>query len=96
MRLHNTRNTDQANAWTGIEERTTGLDSSFGGVGNSPLTLASTGNVPTEDIVYMLKRAGIDTGVDVSKAISAAVFLEAALEKSVLGMVMKAEVFPQH
>lgn len=95
LHLHNTRNTGLANAWAGAQAGVNSLDSSFGGVGGCPFAPAATGNIPTEDLVYMLERAGIETGVDINKAISAAEFLEAALEKSVPGMVMKAGVFPQ-
>lgn len=95
LHLHNTRNTGLANAWAGVQAGVASLDSSFGGVGGCPFAPAATGNIPTEDLVYMLERAGIQTGVDLTKAISAAQFLEAALEKTVPGMVMKAGVFPQ-
>lgn len=95
LHLHNTRNTGLANAWAGVEAGVAALDSSFGGVGGCPFAPAATGNIPTEDLVYMLERAGIKTGVDIDMAISAAEYLEAALEKTVPGMVMKAGVFPQ-
>ena len=95
LHLHNTRNTGLANAWAGIEAGVVALDSSFGGVGGCPFAPAATGNIPTEDLVYMLERAGINTGVDLDKAIDAAQYLEAALDKTVPGMVMKAGLFPQ-
>ena len=95
LHLHNTRNTGLANAWAGVQAGAASLDSSFGGVGGCPFAPAATGNVPTEDLVYMLERAGIDTGIDLDAAISAAQFIEAALEKTVPGMIMKAGVFPQ-
>lgn len=95
LHLHNTRNTGLANAWTGVQAGVTALDSSFGGVGGCPFAPAATGNIPTEDLVYMLERSGIKTGVDINAAINAAEFLEAALGKTVPGMVMKAGVFPQ-
>jgi len=95
LHLHNTRNTGLANAWAGIQAGIASLDSSFGGVGGCPFAPAATGNVPTEDLVYMLERAGINTGVNLDQAISAAQFLEAALGKTVPGMIMKAGVFPQ-
>lgn len=95
LHLHNTRNTGLANAWAGVQAGVTALDSSFGGVGGCPFAPAATGNIATEDLVYMLERAGINTGVDINTAIDAAKFLEAALGKTVPGMVMKAGVFPQ-
>jgi len=95
LHLHNTRNTGIANAWAGVEAGVAALDSSFGGVGGCPFAPAATGNIPTEDLIYMLERAGISTGMDLNKSISAAEFLESALEKTVPGMLMKAGVFPQ-
>jgi hydroxymethylglutaryl-CoA lyase len=95
LHLHNTRNTGIANAWAGVEAGVAALDSSFGGVGGCPFAPRATGNIATEDLVYMLERAGVHTGVDIDAAISAANFVEASLDKTVPGMVMKAGVFPQ-
>lgn len=95
LHLHNTRNTGIANAWAGVQAGVTALDSSFGGVGGCPFAPRATGNIATEDLVYMLERAGIHTGVDLQAAIKAAEFIEAALEKTVPGMVMKAGAFPK-
>lgn len=96
LHLHNTRNTGIANAWAGLEAGVSALDSSFGGVGGCPFAPAATGNIATEDLVYMLERAGVDTGVNLAQAIDAAQFLESALGKTVPGMVMKAGVFPEN
>lgn len=95
LHLHNTRNTGIANAWAGIEAGVSALDSSFGGVGGCPFAPAATGNIATEDLVYMLERAGIKTGVNLEAAIDAAQFIESALGETVPGMVMKAGIFPQ-
>ncbi len=95
LHLHNTRNTGIANAWAGVQAGVQALDSSFGGVGGCPFAPRATGNIPTEDLVYMLERAGINTGVDLQSAIDAAEFIERALEKTVPGMVMKAGSFPK-
>ena len=94
LHLHNTRNTGFANAWAGVEAGVTALDSSFGGVGGCPFAPKATGNIATEDLVYMLDRAGIETGVSLDAAIDAAHWLEQKLGKEVPGMVMKAGVFP--
>jgi len=96
LHLHNTRNTGIANAWAGMQAGVSALDASFGGVGGCPFAPRATGNVATEDLVYMLERAGVHTGVNLEKAIEAATFIESALGKTVPGMVMKAGVFPQH
>lgn len=94
LHLHNTRNTGIANAWAGIEAGARSLDSSLGGVGGCPFAPRATGNIATEDLVYMLERSGIRTNVDLDKAIAAAEWLEAKLGKPVPGMVMKAGGFP--
>lgn len=95
LHLHNTRNTGIANAWAGVQAGVKAFDSSFGGVGGCPFAPRATGNIATEDLVYMLERAGIQTGVNLDSAIAAAEYLESALEKSVPGMVMKAGGFPK-
>jgi len=94
LHLHNTRNTGIANAWAGLEAGVSALDASFGGVGGCPFAPAATGNIATEDLVYMLERAGIHTGVNLDTAIETAQFIEQSLEKTVPGMVMKAGLFP--
>lgn len=94
LHLHNTRNTGIANAWAGVQAGVTALDSSFGGVGGCPFAPRATGNIATEDLVYMLERSGIDTGMSLPQSIKAAEWLEAQLGKTVPGMVMKAGVFP--
>ena len=92
--LHNTGNACIANAWAAIEAGARTLDASLGTVGGCPFAPRATGNIATEDLVYMLDRAGIDTGVSLDEAIEAAEWLEAQLEKTVLGMVMKAGGLP--
>lgn len=94
LHLHNTRNTGFANAWAGIEAGVTSLDSSFGGVGGCPFAPRATGNIATEDLLYMLDRAGVKTGLDLNIAIEAATWLEGQLEKSAPGLLMKAGSFP--
>jgi hydroxymethylglutaryl-CoA lyase len=94
LHLHNTRNTGLANAWAGIMAGAVTLDSSLGGVGGCPFAPRATGNIPTEDLVYMLDRAGIATGLDLEGCIAAAEWLEAQLGHTLPGMVMKAGGFP--
>ncbi|MBO6636629.1 MAG: hydroxymethylglutaryl-CoA lyase [Roseitalea sp.] len=93
--FHNTRNTGFANAWAAIEAGATTLDSSFAGVGGCPFAPRATGNIATEDLVYMLDRAGITTGVDLDLSIAAAQWLEEKLGKTLPGQVMKAGGFPK-
>lgn len=94
LHFHNTRNTGYANAWAGVEAGATALDSSFGGVGGCPFAPRATGNIATEDLVYMLERAGISTGVSLEASMKAAQWLETKLGKTVPGMIMKAGAFP--
>lgn len=94
LHLHNTRNTGFANAWAGIEAGVRVLDASLGGVGGCPFAPRATGNIATEDLVYMMERSGVSTGVDIDAAIKAAEWLERKLDKTIPGLVMKAGGFP--
>ena len=62
--FHNTRNTGIANAYAAAMAGAQVLDASLGGLGGCPFAPAATGNIPTEDLVYMLGRMGIETGID--------------------------------
>lgn len=94
LHLHNTRNTGIANAWAGLLAGVRIFDASLGGVGGCPFAPRATGNIATEDLVYMFERAGVGTGMDLAAAIEAAAWLEAELGHPVPGMVMKAGGFP--
>jgi hydroxymethylglutaryl-CoA lyase len=93
--FHNTRNTGLANAYAAVEAGVSALDASLGGIGGCPFAPAATGNVATEDLVYMLERSGIDTGVSLEGAIAASRWLEDWLGHAVPGMLVKAGVFPR-
>jgi len=92
--FHNTRNTGYANAFAAIEAGAATLDASFGGAGGCPFAPRATGNIATEDLVYMLHRSDVATGLDLGRCIAAAQWLEAALEKPLPGQLMKAGAFP--
>ncbi len=94
MHLHNTRNTGLANAQAAIDAGVTWLDASIGGIGGCPFAPAATGNIPTDDLVYMLSRSGIETGVDLAKVIEASEWLETELGRDVPAMLPKAGAFP--
>ena len=94
LHLHNTRNTGIANAWAGVMAGAVAFDTSLGGVGGCPFAPRATGNIATEDLVYMLERSGVVTGMDLASCIHAAEWLEQQLEYPVPGMVMKAGGFP--
>lgn len=92
--FHNTRNTAVANAYAAVLAGVSTLDASVGGVGGCPFAPNATGNVGTEDLVYMLSRAGYDTGIDLTKLIETAKWLGEQRGKPVPSMVSKAGGFP--
>jgi hydroxymethylglutaryl-CoA lyase len=92
--FHNTRNTGLANAYAAVTAGASVLDASLGGLGGCPFAPAATGNIPTEDLVYMLGRMGIETGVDLARAIDAARWIEQHVGHAVPGMLVKAGGFP--
>ncbi len=92
--FHNPRNTGLANAYAAVRAGAVVLDASLGGLGGCPFAPAATGNIPTEDLVYMLGRMGIDTGVDLGRAIETARWVEPHVGHAVPGMLAKAGPFP--
>ena len=93
--FHNTRNTGVANAYAAVQAGVRILDASCGGVGGCPFAPKATGNVGTEDILYMLQRMGFETGIDLEKVIETAKWLEGPLEAPMPAMVSRAGVFPK-
>lgn len=91
--FHDTRNTGVANALAAVESGAQMLDASVGGVGGCPFAPAATGNVATEDVVYMLHGMGYETGIDLDKLISTAKWLEKQLEHSVPSALHRAGPF---
>ena len=94
MHLHNTRNTGLANAQAAIDAGVASIDASIGGIGGCPFAPAATGNIPTDDLVYMLSRSGIETGVSLERVIAASGWLEEELGRAVPAMLPKAGGFP--
>jgi hydroxymethylglutaryl-CoA lyase len=92
--FHNTRNTGLANAAAAVEAGVRTLDASCGGIGGCPFAPAATGNIPTEDLIYMLHRMGYPTGVDLPALLDTSRWLQQTLEHTVPGMVVKAGLFP--
>jgi hydroxymethylglutaryl-CoA lyase len=93
--LHNSRNTGFANAIAAIDSGVEVLDSSIGGIGGCPFAPNATGNVSTDDLVYMLDRSGIKTGIDLNKIIETSLWLETVLNKDVPAQVSKSGIFPK-
>ena len=92
--LHNTRNTGFANAYAALEGGATTLDSSIGGLGGCPFAPRATGNVATEDLVYMLEGDGVETGVDLDALIAISEWLEGVLGRPLEGQLYRAGRFP--
>ena len=94
MHFHDTRGAALANVAAAIEEGVDVIDASCGGIGGCPFAPAATGNVATEDVVYMLERSGFETGLDLSKLIETAKWLETVLGHPVSSSLSKAGPFP--
>ena len=92
--FHNTRNTGLANAQAAVESGVTYLDASIGGIGGCPFAPAATGNVATDDLLYMLDRSGVTTGVSLEKIIEISQWLEQELGRSLPALLPKAGTFP--
>lgn len=91
--FHDTRNTGIANAVAAIESGATVLDASVGGTGGCPFAPRATGNIATEDLVYLLHGMGYETGIDLKALIEVAVWLAEQLGKELPGRVYKAGDF---
>ena len=91
---HNTRNTGFANAYAALEGGASVLDASIGGLGGCPYSPRATGNIATEDLVYMLEGDGADTGVDVDALIGISEWLEGVLGRQLEGQLYRAGSFP--
>ena len=94
VHLHDTRNTGLANAWAAVQAGATLLDGSVGGIGGCPYAPRATGNVATEDLVYLLDGEGVGTGVDLDRLIDVARWLEGVLGRQLPGQVYRAGAFP--
>jgi (R)-citramalyl-CoA lyase len=92
--FHNTRNTGYANAVAALEAGATVLDASVGGLGGCPFAPRATGNIATEDLVYLLEREGVETGVDLDALISVSEWLEGILGRRLEGQLYRAGPFP--
>ena len=93
VHLHNTRSTGFANAWAALEWGASIFDASVGGVGGCPFAPRATGNIATEDLVYLLHGEGVETGIDLDALIGAAEWLEGVLGRELPGQVYRAGSF---
>ena len=90
VHLHNTRNTGYANAVAALEAGATLFDASCGGLGGCPYAPRATGNIATEDLVYLLEGDGTETGVDLDALVAVSEWLEGVLGRRLEGQVYRA------
>jgi hydroxymethylglutaryl-CoA lyase/(R)-citramalyl-CoA lyase len=91
---HNTRNTGYANCLAALEAGARVLDASVGGLGGCPFSPRATGNVATEDLVYLLEGEGLETGIDLDALVGVSHWLEGVLGRSLEGYVYRAGSWP--
>ena len=94
LHFHDTRGTGLANAFAGVEAGVTVLDASCGGLGGCPFAPNATGNIATEDLVYMLERAGFDTGMDAAALVEAGRWVGEKIGKPPVSSLSRAGGFP--
>ena len=94
VHFHDTRNTGLANVHSAVQNGVTVVDAAVGGIGGCPFAPAATGNIATEDLVFMLHRAGFDTGIDLAALLQISEWLEMKLGHPVPSMLLKAGVWP--
>jgi hydroxymethylglutaryl-CoA lyase len=95
VHFHNTRGTGLANVWAAVEAGASVIDAAIGGLGGCPFAPGAAGNVASEDVVYMLERAGIGTGMDLEQLIEASTWLAGVMGRKLPGMVAQAPRFPK-
>jgi hydroxymethylglutaryl-CoA lyase len=91
---HNTRNTGYANCLAALEAGARVLDASIGGLGGCPYAPRATGNVATEDLVFLLEGEGVETGVDLDALVATSVWLEGVLGRTLEGQLYRAGPWP--
>ena len=95
VHFHNTRGTGLAKVWASVAAGASVVDASIGGLGGCPFAPGAAGNVASEDVVYMLERAGIATGMDLDRLVAASHWLGTIMDKPLPGLVSRAPAFPK-
>ncbi len=95
VHFHNTRGTGLANVWAAVAAGARTIDAAIGGLGGCPFAPGASGNVATEDVVYMLERAGFQTGIDLGQLVETNHWLGTLMGRTLPGMVARAPVFPK-
>jgi hydroxymethylglutaryl-CoA lyase len=94
LHLHDTRHTGVANAVAAVAAGVTTLDASIGGTGGCPFAPNATGNVATEDLIYLFDRMGVEHGLDLAAVVETTAWLEERLGKPLPGALLRAGAFP--
>lgn len=94
VHFHNTRGTGIANVWAAVQAGASVVDAALGGLGGCPFAPGAAGNVASEDVVYMLHRAGVGTGMDLGKLVEANHWLATVMDRKLPAMVAQAPAFP--
>lgn len=95
VHFHNTRGTGLANVWSAVAAGASIVDAALGGLGGCPFAPGAAGNVASEDVVYMLGRAGVATGMDLGKLVESSQWLGQIMNRKLPGMVAQAPLFPK-
>jgi hydroxymethylglutaryl-CoA lyase len=90
LHFHDTRGTALANVLAGLDHGVTTFDSSAGGLGGCPYAPGASGNLATEDLLYMLNGLGVETGVSIDAVASASRFIEAKLDHKLPSRFLRA------
>ena len=90
LHFHNTRGVGLACAYAGLSQGVTHYESSIGGLGGCPFVPRATGNIATEDLVYLMEESGVSTGTSLDRLIEAAKLAERIVGRELPGQVMKA------
>jgi len=93
VHLHNTRNTGFVNAYAALQAGATVIDASLGGLGGCPFAPRATGNIATEDLVYLLHGEGVETGIDLDALLGVAEWMEGVIGRPLPGLLHRAGTF---
>lgn len=94
VHFHDTRNTAIANIWAALNEGVTTIDASIGGLGGCPFAPGATGNVATEDVLYLLGASGVETGVSPAMIHATHAWLSRTMERQLPGKLARVPAFP--
>lgn len=94
VHFHNTRGTGLANVWAAVEAGASVVDAALGGLGGCPFAPGAAGNVASEDVVYMLERAGVTTGMNLAALVEANRWLAGVMDRKLPAMVAQAPAYP--